>query len=203
MAKQEAFEESIKLKNQFRNLDEDEIDFLYSVLESTRQKEEAVKKETTEQLELFRKQQEEADKVLLEEGGEKEAADGGSVPEAAESQWAVHGRKRKRTKEKEVLKGVKLQKSSISEALRTWGKEPLNLEEEGAVESRQKPPDTTTSTTSDNLKEARNKKATEALPPSAAVSSAKLSMPEKQDRSKASATTGLGLGGYSSDEETD
>lgn len=162
-----------------------------------------MKKETTEQLELFRKLQEEADKVLLEEGGEKEAADGGNVPEATESQWAVHGRKRKRAKEKEVLKGVKLRKSSTSEAPSTSGKESLNLQEKGAVESRQRPSDKATSTTSDNLKEERNKKATEVLPASPAVSSAKSSTPEKQDRSKASATTGLGLGGYSSDEDAD
>ena len=62
-AKQEAFEESIRSRNQFRSLDEDEVDFLDSVLESTRAKEAEVKKQTTEQLEAFRRQQEEAEKT--------------------------------------------------------------------------------------------------------------------------------------------
>lgn len=113
-AKQEAFEESIRLKNQFRNLDEDEIEFLDSVLESTRAKEEAVKKETKEQLDLFRRQQEEADKALLDAAGNDSTvtpATAGSAL-AKEGQWAVNARKRKRAKEKEVLKGVKLRKSS-------------------------------------------------------------------------------------------
>lgn len=102
------------MKNQFRNLDEDEIEFLDSVLESTRAKEEAVKKETKEQLDLFRRQQEEADKALLDAAGNKSTvapATAGSPP-TEEGQWAVNARKRKRAKEKEVLKGVKLRKSS-------------------------------------------------------------------------------------------
>ncbi|KAI9765458.1 MAG: hypothetical protein M1835_007377 [Candelina submexicana] len=115
VAKQEAFEESIRLKNQFRSLDEDEIDFLDSVLESTRAKEAAVKKETTEQLDLFRKQQEEADKALLLSDPNIEhasvgAASGGPITE--DEQWIINGRKRKKGKEKEGLKGVKLRKSS-------------------------------------------------------------------------------------------
>ncbi|KAA6407057.1 MAG: hypothetical protein FRX48_09123 [Lasallia pustulata] len=116
-AKQEAIEESLRLKNQFRNLDEDEIEFLDSVLESTRAKEEAVKKETKEQLDLFRRQQEEADKALLDAAGNDSPATPAAAgrPPAEESQWAVNARKRKRAKEKEVLKGVKLRKSSTSE----------------------------------------------------------------------------------------
>ncbi|KAI9716482.1 MAG: hypothetical protein M1812_005377 [Candelaria pacifica] len=115
VAKQEAFEESIRLKNQFRSLDEDEVEFLDSVLESTRAKEAAVKKETTEQLDLFRKQQEEADKALLlaETNAEKANPGGGSAsPIAEEEQWVINGRKRKKGKDKEALKGVKLRKSS-------------------------------------------------------------------------------------------
>ncbi|KAI9695797.1 MAG: hypothetical protein M1836_006063 [Candelina mexicana] len=115
VAKQEAFEESIRLKNQFRSLDEDEIEFLDSVLESTRAKEAAVNKETTEQLDLFRKQQEEADKALLLTDPDIEhasvgAASGSSIAE--EEQWVINGRKRKKGKEKDGLKGVKLRKSS-------------------------------------------------------------------------------------------
>lgn len=112
-AKQEAFEESIRLKNQFRSLDEDEIEFLDSVLESTRTKEAAVKKETIEQLDLFRRQQEEADKAWLAEAvdGNGTNAVAGSSP-TEEEQWTVNGKKRKRAKDKQVLKGVKLRKTS-------------------------------------------------------------------------------------------
>jgi hypothetical protein len=114
-AKQEAFEESIRLKNQFRNLDEDEIEFLDSVLESTRAKEEALKKETTEQLNLFRRQQEEADKVLLSQVNNTDgvtAVGTAHDPGTSESQWAINARKKRKRVEKEVLKGVKLRKGS-------------------------------------------------------------------------------------------
>lgn len=116
-AKQEAFEESIRLKNQFRTLDDDEVEFLDSVLESTRAKEEAVKRETVEQLDVFRRQQEEADRALLlqqQEGLDEDKVGKTGNPTTEETQWAVNGRKRKRVKEKDVLKGVKLRKSSIA-----------------------------------------------------------------------------------------
>lgn len=114
MAKQEAFEESIRLKNQFRNLDEDEIEFLDSVLESTRAKEEAVKKETTEQLDIFRRQQEEADKAIMSEAvGVGDTSPVGGVP-PGESQWAINARKRKRGKGKEALLGTKVRKTSFA-----------------------------------------------------------------------------------------
>ncbi|KAI9768351.1 MAG: hypothetical protein M1840_004959 [Geoglossum simile] len=117
--KQEAFEESIRLKNQFRSLDEDEVEFLDSVLESTRAREAALKKETTEQLDAFRKQQEEADKAAFREEDEAAGAaagvgggSGGLLGE--EEQWALSSRKRKKGREKEGLKGVKLQRTSSS-----------------------------------------------------------------------------------------
>lgn len=113
MAKQEAFEESIRLKNQFRNLDEDEIEFLDSVLESTRAKEEAVKKETTEQLDIFRRQQEEADKAIMSEAvGVEDTSPVGGIP-PGESQWVINARKRKRAKGREALLGAKVRKTSL------------------------------------------------------------------------------------------
>ena len=115
MVKQEAFEESIRLKNQFRNLDEDEIEFLDSVLESTRAKEEAVKKETTEQLDIFRRQQEEADKAIMsEEVGVGDTSPVGGIP-PGESQWAINARKRKRAKGREALLGTKVRKIFANE----------------------------------------------------------------------------------------
>lgn len=97
--------QSIRLKNQFRSLDDDEVEFLDSVLESTRAKEAAVRKETSEQLELFRRQQEEAEKAALREGTS-------GSPLAEEEQWHTGGRKRKKANDKGPLKGVKLRKAS-------------------------------------------------------------------------------------------
>jgi hypothetical protein len=109
-AKQEAFEEANRLKNQFRALDEDEVEFLDSVLESTRAEEDRVRRETAEGLELFRKQQEEADKKARTGSEGVSVAEEGS-PTGEEEQWMAGGRKRKRAKEKEVLKGVKIRRS--------------------------------------------------------------------------------------------
>lgn len=126
-AKEEAFQESIKLKNQFRNLDENEADFLDSILESTREKEAALKKETAEQLDAFRRQREEADrKLALEEdgggdddddddakGAGKQLRDGNDGSLEGVTQWAVGTKKRKRTGEKEgMIKGIKLRRAS-------------------------------------------------------------------------------------------
>ncbi|KMP09649.1 hypothetical protein CIRG_09819 [Coccidioides immitis RMSCC 2394] len=109
-AKQEAFEESIRLKNQFRALDEDEVEFLDSLLESTRAKEAAVKRETMEQLEMFHRQREEAEKnaFLVE----NKLGEPGAGSHGEEEKWAISGRKRRRTKDNDVLPGVKLRKSS-------------------------------------------------------------------------------------------
>lgn len=111
-AKQEAFEEANRLKNQFRALDQDEVEFLDSVLESTRKEEERVKRETAEGLALFRQQQEEADKKARR-GSDGAAIEDGS-PTFEEESWVTGGRKRKRVKEKEGLKGVKIRRSSTS-----------------------------------------------------------------------------------------
>lgn len=74
-------------------------------MESTRAKELAVKKETAQQLELFRRQREETEKAARLEGAEEST-------EQIET-WAV--RKRKRVSQKE-LPGVKLRKSSSAAA---------------------------------------------------------------------------------------
>ena len=64
-AKQAEFEEASRLKNQFKALDEDDVDFLDSVLDTERAKEQAVKRETAEQLDAYRKQQAAAQKPDL------------------------------------------------------------------------------------------------------------------------------------------
>lgn len=83
-----------------------------SVLESTRAEEDKVKKETAEGLELFRKQQEEVDKKAKAAENDGSQIQEGST--AREDEWGATGRKRKRTKDKEVLKGVKVRRASSS-----------------------------------------------------------------------------------------
>lgn len=114
MAKQEAFEESIRLKNQFRSLDEDEVEFLDSLLESTRAQEAAVKKETAEHLAEYQRQREEAERALIEgtSGGQQGPGSGTSLP-GDEDEWVVGGRKRKRNK-KDTFFPPKIRKSSSS-----------------------------------------------------------------------------------------
>ncbi|KAL1958571.1 hypothetical protein VTO42DRAFT_4168 [Malbranchea cinnamomea] len=134
-AKQEAFEESIRLKNQFRALDEDEVEFLDSLLESTRAKEAALKKETAEQLEIFHRQRQEAERAALDGGGANNKARTGAGPLTDEEQWSVAGRKRRRAKEREAFPGVKLRKSSSSEAKeKSPGEKPGDLDSSASKE---------------------------------------------------------------------
>lgn len=115
MAKQEQHEEKLRLKNQFRSLDEDEVEFLDSVLESTRAQEAAVKKDTADQLEAFRKQREEAEKSAL-------GPTSSDVTPAEEEEWTIPARKRRRDK-KDLLFPGKKRKSSATESDLPKGKE--------------------------------------------------------------------------------
>ncbi|KAF2019068.1 hypothetical protein BU24DRAFT_458779 [Aaosphaeria arxii CBS 175.79] len=111
-AKQDAFEEANRLKNQFRALDDSEAEFLDAVLESTRKQEETIRKDTLEQLDLFRKHQEEVErKALLEQNA------GDPVTAEGAPQWGVN-RKRKKGNEKDggLLRGAKSRKASSGAA---------------------------------------------------------------------------------------
>ena len=174
------------------------------MLESTRAKEEAVKRETTEQLGLFRRQQEEADKALLEESGEKEDGEGGKAgsPTAGENQWAINARKRKRAKEKEVLKGVKVRKGSST------SENPVDLGSERRESASQEPEkgkvivsaqDSGEEKTSFAEKDLEKKVVSEALSSPTPIPGT--TAPQKQGAGAASKPAALGLAGYSSDEE--
>lgn len=101
--KQAEFEERARFK--LRNaLDDEEADYLDSVLDKKRKEEIRVNKETLEQLNLFRRQQEEAEaNALNSHDPETVVEDGG--------QWAAIGRKRKTGPKVGLFKGVKLQKT--------------------------------------------------------------------------------------------
>ncbi|KAF4856103.1 hypothetical protein CGCSCA4_v000855 [Colletotrichum siamense] len=98
-AKQAAFEEANKIKNQFRPLDDDEIEFLDEVREAKRAEEERVRRETEEGLAAFRKAQlgkRPADGDAADGDGGGGGEKGGNEGEGGgEEEWAV-GRKRRR-----------------------------------------------------------------------------------------------------------
>lgn len=66
------------------------MEFLDSVLESTRAKEAAVKRETAEQLETFRTQREAADQARLTQGQPEE-----EVPAGLSNTWATYKKRRR------------------------------------------------------------------------------------------------------------
>ncbi|KAL9130183.1 MAG: hypothetical protein Q9217_001577 [Psora testacea] len=195
-AKQEAFEESIKLKNQFRNLEEDEVEFLDSVLESTRAKEEAVRRETTEKLDAFRRQQEETDKALREGDDEKEIEEAES-PAAGESGWALRSRKRKRVKEKNGLKGLKLRKASSPTH------DDLGLQKIRPHDSNPSPaPAKSSHTSPKDLKNQSKSELIIASSPSYATTIVEAPYAAAKDiQSIQKPSAGLGLTGYSSNED--
>jgi hypothetical protein len=105
--KQAEFEEKARYKLHV-TLEDDEADYLDSILDKKRQEEANVKKETFEQLDLFRRQREEAERKA--QGLEEESTE--APQEEDTNQWAAVGRKRKKGPEVGLLKGVKLRKSS-------------------------------------------------------------------------------------------
>ena len=102
------------MTNQFRSLDEDEIEFLDSVQQAARAKELAEKRATKEGLDEFRKQQEEAERAAKEQEGAV------SPPTVTES-WSVGPRKRKKGKERDGIGGLKIRRTSTGEQAKKVG----------------------------------------------------------------------------------
>ena len=195
-AKEEAFQESIKLKNQFRNLDEDEVEFLDAVLESTREKEQAVKKETSEQLDLFRRQQEEAEKALLDEGIRASDAAASPTGPTSDTQWALNAKKRKRAKEDKGLKGLKIRRSSSTI------EGPSSLSDRKATNNPAPTQENTKDSITRDTKEIPGS-VQAALPQSKTADEkvASTTVPKGSSPKKPNALSGLGLADYISDED--
>jgi hypothetical protein len=180
--KQAEFEEKARYKLHV-SLDDDEADYLDSILEKKRQEEANVKKETFEQLDLFRRQREEAERKargLEEEGPEQ-------PQEEDVGQWAAVGRKRKKGPEAGLLKGIKLRKSSSV------------LEEKKFMSdtkvAKQPAPGPTTDTRSTTSSKDTVKRSA-AIPPVAATKPSSVA-----PSTKPATTLSLGLGYESSDED--
>ena len=164
------------MKNQFRSLDDEEVSFLDSVLESTRAKEAEVRRETEEQLEVFRKQREAAEKAQFEE--DNAAVSSGTANAAAHrEEWAARPKKRRRDKDAAPSLGSKLRKMSSADAEKP--DQPLS-------EAMDVPRiDATILAANESKTDAASKKGSE----------------ETVIMQKSPATTALGLEGYSSDED--
>lgn len=164
------------------------------MLESTRKREAEVKKETKDGLDAFRKQQEEADRALKEQEADVGGAAGSPTTAEAKatgSEWKV--KKRKRGIEKEgTLKGLKRRQSEPT-------KEELSLEGEtsgsGGGKARQE------SAVEVKLKQERDEASS--LSRKDVVPTVKGASPEKEIAASKppKPVVGLGLAGYSSDED--
>ena len=161
------------MTNQFRSLDEDEIEFLDSVQEAARAKELAEKRATKEGLEEFRKQQEEAERAAKEQEGAV------SPPTVTES-WAVGPRKRKKGKEKDGIGGLKIRRTSTGEQ----AKKVEDTSKSMATKSDDQTASSKVQEQQSSIKEQSDKKPASTPPVSPPAPAA-----------------GLGLGAYSSDED--
>ncbi|KAG5953999.1 hypothetical protein E4U57_004971 [Claviceps arundinis] len=147
-AKQAAFEEQTKIRNQFRPLDDDEIEFLDEVKAAKRMEEERVRRETEEGLRAFREQQRRTSgggAVGADVGAEGDedavagaGAGGGEMQSAGTGEWGA-GRKRKRGRERERIGLVKRKvEGEIEEARNKGSKERMDIQEaDGATTTKE------------------------------------------------------------------
>ncbi|KAJ5587772.1 uncharacterized protein N7459_003537 [Penicillium hispanicum] len=200
LAKQEAFEEKTRLKNQFRSLDEDEVEFLDSVLESTRAQEAAVKKDTADQLEAFRKQREEAEKAML-------GPTSSEIAPTEEEEWNISARKRRRDKGKDLLLPGKKRKASATES----SKEPGTSKGQESSQHAQEASSTTgkeamkakADQTTTSPEKANPTNSTQNDTSNARKSSSKEKSPPDTKQPPKPAPVSLGLAAYGSDSDSE
>ena len=169
-----------------------------------------MKKEIEEQLEGFRKLRDEADKggdvalgEDLEEGGSVKKEDGEVV-------WGGGQRKRKRAREKEGLRGVKVRRASSSgqqmsvsaDDKPVKGSSPDVVHEADAMrkDGKARSPGITEGTAEATLALGGGEKAEEE-DLSAAKDAGSSAVQKAENPGKSQSAVTLGLGGYSSDEE--
>ena len=169
-----------------------------------------MKKETEEQLEGFRKLREEADRENILLGEDVEGGESGRTKDEGEVVWGGGQRKRKRVREKEGLKGVKVRRASSS-----LQQMAVNAGDKPAKESSPVAVHEVDATRKDN--KARSPSIPEGTREATVVrgdgdkAERECVSPGQDSRSRTEQTVGspsksrsavaLGLGGYSSDEE--
>lgn len=176
------------MRNQFRSLDDDEADFLDSILESTRAKEAQVKRETAEQLDAFRKQRQAAEEALVEGKAVTESGKTQARSPGREDTWAMSTRKRRRIKEKDD--GIPKLRKKLSTAADDL---PPKLSADSGISrpatSGRGNLQTTSNDKNGTCTATAPPKLADVIPPRPSVPSTQISPPT------------LGLGAYSSDEE--
>ncbi|XXG98845.1 hypothetical protein Hte_005175 [Hypoxylon texense] len=182
-AKQAAFEEQNRIRNQFRALDDDEIDFLDTVLDERRIEEERIKRETAERLASFREAQKTAG--VPEDAGD--TIDDGAAAVA----WGGAGKKRKRSEKevKSIVKGVR-RRTSGSEKDADTNTRP------GAAAVPQQAP-------GPNPKEIKAKTATSAVKTDAGSKPSATGQPKSTPAKPSPEKPKPGLVDYGSDEDED
>ena len=168
------------------------------MLESTRAKEEAVKRETSEQLDLFRRQQEQAEKALLDEGVKADDRAGSPTGPSSDTQWGLNARKRKRVKDDKALKRVQIRKSSST------AEDTSKFSERPSANSelpQKKISGESGSITSDGRETNKPQKATQSQNLTPHIKASSHIVPNDTIPAKPGALPGLGLAGYSSDDD--
>jgi hypothetical protein len=160
------------------------------VLESTRAEEQKIKKETAEGLEVFRKLQEEADRKALaaSKGDAAGLVQGRGMVD--EEEWVAGSKgKRKRGREKEGLKGVKIRRSSTAGSASGGGDGTLRAGAESLSGVEETP--------------SRKTEAVNLTPPSKQEEKPTVVPPETKTKTpaKPAAKRGLGLVDYGSDSD--
>ncbi|KAI1075533.1 N-terminal domain of NEFA-interacting nuclear protein NIP30-domain-containing protein [Whalleya microplaca] len=103
-AKQAAFEEQNRIRNQFRALDDDELEFLAGVADERRGEEERVRRETEERLAVFRSAQRKSTTATAT--ATSDGDDEAGVGEEEVAWTAARKRKRERGEREKEVKGV-------------------------------------------------------------------------------------------------
>lgn len=160
------------------------MEFLDSVLESKRAQEASLRKDTAEKLAVFRQHQEELERAALGTGDSP-------VGEKGET-WVASGKKRKKVKDKEIFKGVKLRKTSSSAQKSTSSGTDLAKDRS----SSEQKPESGKAELAPTASLAPNTPAT-----SQVSATADRPAPKRVEHPKTSPALALGLGAYSSDED--
>ncbi|KAK5053879.1 hypothetical protein LTR84_001841 [Exophiala bonariae] len=187
-AKQEAFEEAARLKNQFRALDDDEVDFLDSVLESTRARENAVKEETAEQLDAFRKQRLQAEQSLIDADAQHNENSGNA---ASSDAWVIKKKKRRRDQDRTTS----AESTTVTTKLRKLSS--TAADDKGDPVDSDTSPITKTPVPVEPVPQKTGTTDTQILSPGITSTLQQ----QRQTAVPVAASAGLGLGGYSSDED--
>lgn len=165
-------------------------------MESTRAQEAALKRETSEKLEVFHQQREEADKGLLNNatGGDGGQQDPNALDDT--EQWTIPGRKRRRQKEKNGFPTLKRKKSLLSSETRPGDDNGTDDKKTGSEGKADDKPVGSRAVQSKKVTETTGESQTKQDSPSVSGTPSKTP-------AQASKPLALGLAAYSSDEDND